>query len=143
MRSRIAFFNEVASQVNVSFSLHTDQEPIQIYFNETKLQRIVDNNLSNAIKYTLKDEIISINISKENEDALLSFASKSTHIQDPEKVFNAYYREDMNVEGFGLGLNLVKEICEEENVHITLTSDKNNTQFTYTFLHIDSFKEAR
>jgi len=142
MHSRIAFFKEVASQVNVSFTLHTNQEPIQIYFNETKLQRIVDNNLSNAIKYTLKDEIISIIISKKNRDIILSFASKSTHIQDPKKVFNAYYREDMNVEGFGLGLNLVKEICKEENVHISLTFDKNNTQFTYTFLHIDSCKEA-
>lgn len=133
MRSRIAFFDEVASQVDVSFTLQTPMNPIFIYFNETKLQRIVDNNLSNAIKYTLKDEIIYIDISEDNGYALLTFASKSTHIQDPKKVFNAYYRENMNEEGFGLGLNLVKQICEEEHVDIALSSDKEKTEFRYTF----------
>ena len=51
----------------------------------------------------------------------------------PEKVFEEYYREEKTQEGFGLGLNLVKRICEEEDVKIHLESNEKFTLFTYIF----------
>ncbi len=133
LRSRIEFFTEVATQSNLSFSLKKNREVIEVLFNETKLQRIIDNNLTNAIKYTLEGEVIEVSLEGTDTFCKLSFSSHSSHIQQPDKVFDAYYREDEEQEGFGLGLNLVKEICDEEEVEVTLTSNQAFTTFTYLF----------
>ena len=62
----------------------------------------------------------------------------SKQILDQQKIFEEYYREKTNVqqEGFGLGLNLVKRICSEENVGIQLQSGENWASFTYIFKEI-------
>ena len=133
LRSRIEFFSEVAHQSQLSFDFQSSLEELNIYFNETKLQRIIDNNLTNAIKYTLENEPIIISLNKKNERFCISIKSKSIHIQQPQKVFEAYYREGHAKEGFGLGLNLVKQICDEENIEIELVSDEELTCFSYCF----------
>lgn len=133
LRSRISFFSGVASQMHLCFEFVSDVESVILYFNETKLQRIVDNNLTNALKYTLEDASIRVSIQSSEGDLALVFESKSTHIQQPEKVFDAYYREGYKDKGFGLGLNLVKQICDEEGVSIMLESNEISTRFTYGF----------
>jgi signal transduction histidine kinase len=60
-------------------------------------------------------------------------SSRSKIIQDTQKVFEAYYREEKKIDGFGLGLRLVKSICEEENVEVILTSNDSLTTFSYKF----------
>ncbi len=129
IQSRIDFFNPLALQSNLSFIFKPDSDSITLYINETKLQRIIDNNLTNAIKYTHENEPIMIVL----EDYLFKVSSKSTHIQQPEKVFEAYYREADTKSGLGLGLSLVKQICKEEDIKIQLKSDENLTSFTYHF----------
>lgn len=133
IRSRIDFFSQVASQVKSNFILTSNCDNMPIFFNETKLQRIIDNNLTNAIKYTFEKEDIYINLIKKQNDYIFSISSHSSIIQDPKKIFEEYYREENTQEGFGLGLNLVKRVCEEENVHIDVISNENSTCFTYTF----------
>ncbi len=133
LQNRIDFFREVAAEVNLTFSLQSVQEHVTIMFNETKLQRIIDNNLTNAIKYTLEDAEILISLVLEESHFRISFSSHSTHIQYPNKVFDAYYREDSTHDGFGLGLNLVKQICDEEDILVTLDSDEDRTCFSYRF----------
>ena len=133
IRSRIEFFSEVALQTSLSLDFICSINEAPIYLNETKLQRIIDNNLTNAIKYTLENESIIISLAEVGSLFNLSFSSKSTHIQHPDKVFEAYYREGHNQEGFGLGLNLVKQICEEEDIRIQLESDEMLTCFSYLF----------
>ena len=133
IRSRVDFFAQVADKAKSMFFFETNCEQAYIMFNETKLQRIIDNNLTNAIKYTFENEKILISLHKENESCHFCVASHSRKIQEPEKIFEEYYREEQSQEGFGLGLNLVKRICKEENVKITLHSDENITSFSYQF----------
>lgn len=133
LRSRVYFFNQVANKVksNLKFS-HSDEE-FFIYFNENKLQRIIDNNITNAIKYTHENKEITITLERVGEILKVIFSSHSRMIQFPEKIFEEYYREEVSKDGFGLGLNLVKRVCEEEGVEIDLVSDKDLTSFTYSF----------
>lgn len=133
VQSRLDFFSEVAEQAGLSFAFEGCETHVLIRFNETKLQRIVDNNLTNAIKYTLKHETIRVGVKPEGDDLVFSIASRSQLIEDTEKVFDAFYRERSTAEGLGLGLNLVKSICSEEGVGIELTSDETMTCFTYRF----------
>lgn len=133
IRSRIDFFAQVANKAKSQFIFETNSNEIFISFNETKLQRIIDNNLTNAIKYTFENEKIIVSLIKENDSCHFCIASHSRKIQKPEKIFEEFYREEEAQDGFGLGLNLVKRICKEENVKITLHSDDNTTSFSYQF----------
>jgi len=133
VRSRIEFFAQVADKAKSKLIFETDCDKSFIFFNETKLQRIIDNTLTNAIKYTFENEKINVSLTQEKGNCHFCIASHSRKIQEPEKIFEEYYREEEAQNGFGLGLNLVKRICKEENVKIKLHSDENITSFSYQF----------
>jgi len=133
VRSRVDFFTPVAKKVNSKFIFKAPQEELIILFNESKLQRIIDNNLTNAIKYTYENDDIYVTLKKEKDVFKFLISSHSRKIQEPEKVFEEYYREEKSKDGFGLGLNLVKRICDEENVEIYLESNEYFTSFAYIF----------
>lgn len=133
VRSRVDFFSQVAQKAKSRLNFITNCDEITVYMNETKLQRIIDNNLTNAIKYTFENEEIFIVLDKTEEKVSFCISSRSRQIQKPELIFEEYYREAKSQDGFGLGLNLVKKICIEEEIDINVFSDENVTQFTYTF----------
>lgn len=132
--SRIDFFIEVAQHSLISFEYKPEIIDAHIFFNETKLQRIVDNTITNAIKYTLPNELVDVKLERVGANIAFTMGSKSKIIENTDKVFDAYYREDATArDGFGLGLRLVRTICEEEDVIITVSSNEDYTAFTYRF----------
>ncbi len=133
LKSRKEFFEEVAEQSRLHFVFEPCEGEHYIYFNETKLQRIIDNNITNAIKYTLPTETITINTSIKGSLLCFEIYSRSKKIEDINKVLEPFYREDGRLDGFGLGLNLVKSICEEEDVAIEIDSTDEMTRFRYLF----------
>jgi signal transduction histidine kinase len=137
VRSRIDFFSQSAIKFKSEFNFSSQRKEILLNFNEIKLQRIVDNNLTNAIKYSLPNETIQVKVKVRNSECYLIIESRSKQILDQQKIFEEYYREQISdSEGFGLGLNLVKRICSEENVGIQLESGENWASFTYIFKEI-------
>jgi len=133
LNARIEFFRDVAMLSKIDFKYSSQLEKAYIYFNETKLQRIVDNTITNAIKYTLAKEIVSLHVKQTGIHVIFSVSSKSKIIKNTEKIFDAYYRESDNMKGFGLGLQLVKNICQEDNVSIDIESTDELTTFLYKF----------
>lgn len=133
IRSRIDFFWQSAKQIGSTIKFFSQKESLIFEFNETKLQRIIDNNLTNAIKYTEENSNIYITLKKENKTYALTISSCSQYIQYPEKIFKEYYRETSTKKGFGLGLSLVKRICDEENIDIKIDSNEYFTSFKYLF----------
>ena len=133
IRSRLDFFSIVARQSKLTFEFTDSCNLTIIDINETKLQRIIDNNITNAIKYTKAFNSIKISLFNTVNHCIFEISSNSTLIKDPEKIFNAYYRENNVKDGLGLGLNLVKTICNEENIKTELHSTDKNTSFKYHF----------
>jgi signal transduction histidine kinase len=37
-------------------------------------------------------------------------------------IFERYYREELSKGGFGLGLNIVRNICKEEGIEVSIVS---------------------
>ncbi|MDD4855452.1 MAG: HAMP domain-containing sensor histidine kinase [Sulfuricurvum sp.] len=133
VEKRLEFFDEVAQFSNLSFQYSKHEFPAWIYFNETKLQRVIDNNLTNAIKYTKNGEVVRVGVRSNIDACTFWVESKSQKIQDVDKIFEAYYRERKKSDGFGLGLSLVKSICDEEGVDIRIDSTVKYTRFDYQF----------
>lgn len=133
LSSRIDFFREVAEFSLITFSYNSPKDELYVNFNETKLQRVIDNTLTNAIKYTLPNESVEVALQQVGSYVEFMVSSKSKIIQDTNRVFDAYYREEKGTEGFGLGLRLVKSICDEEGVEVSVLSDETSTTFRYKF----------
>ncbi|MGM0518593.1 MAG: FIST N-terminal domain-containing protein [Campylobacterota bacterium] len=133
IRSRIEFFSQSAKQIGSEIKFFSDKSFLFLNINETKLQRIIDNNLTNAIKYTEENSNIYITLKQEFENHALTISSCSQYIRYPKKIFKEYYREESTKKGFGLGLSLVKRVCDEENIKIKIESNEYFTSFRYLF----------
>jgi signal transduction histidine kinase len=132
LRDRIEFFDEIALG-NHHRVISKISDNIEIYFNSLELQRVIDNNLSNAIKYAKRDTDITVSLQQKEQQVLVRFINHSHKIIDTERIFEAFHREEFNAIGFGLGLEIVKSICDKEGVEVVVTSDEKITVFEYIF----------
>ena len=132
LEERVDFFSEIAAG-NKHRIITKIQKDIWIYFSPEELQRIVDNNLSNAIKYANRGTEVKVVLIQENDEVLLQFAGNSPKIEDTERIFKPFERENDVRGGFGLGLEIVYTICQKENVKIEVRSDDVMTVFGYRF----------
>ena len=130
---RIDYFQEVANLKNIT--LHSDIcSGVEYTFSKTKLQRIVDNTISNAIKYSHDNSNVDIRLQYSDEHIVFSVQDYGVGIESTEKIFSRYYRENEAKGGFGIGLNIVKQITEEENIVIDVSSTLGTgSTFTYIF----------
>jgi two-component system heavy metal sensor histidine kinase CusS len=105
---------------------------------EVMLERILDNLISNAIKYNIpKGSILCI-----WDNATNSLIIKDNGIGIPKDqlpfLFNRFYRADNSrssvVSGNGLGLSIVRRLCDIQNILITVDSAVGeSTTFTLQF----------
>ena len=130
---RLEFFDEIAVSNSLYF-INNIEPDLYIKFNIIELQRIIDNNISNAIKYSFAESPIFIKLYYLNDDEIeFSVATNSKKIENTDKIFDDFYRENSARGGFGLGLKIVKDICDKNLVIIDLQSNEKETKFTYRF----------
>ncbi|MFA7084565.1 MAG: HAMP domain-containing sensor histidine kinase [Arcobacteraceae bacterium] len=134
LSQRIDQFESLTKAKNLIFNLYI-QDKVMLTINRIQLQRIVDNTLSNAIKYSYKNSIIVINLIQKDDTIEFSVSNQGDIITDKKQIFNRYYKENFIKGGFGIGLNIVKNICQENHIAIIVESNKEQgTCFTYKFL---------
>ena len=119
LNQRVDFFKSIASSKKIEFILDI-KDDIFIVCDVKKLSKLIDNILSNAIKYnkfqgfikvTLKDKILII------EDS-----GKGMSKDNLSNLFTRYKRFDKSVGGFGIGLNIVSLIAKEYDLKIDVIS---------------------
>ncbi|WP_141090151.1 ATP-binding protein, partial [Campylobacter concisus] len=83
---------------------------------KVQAQRIIDNTITNAIKYRPKDIESIVKLDLEDERINLSVHDFGKGKKDVKKVWKRYVREDEIQGVFGLGLNIVSEICQKHDI---------------------------
>ncbi len=133
IQNRVDYFQEVANLKEIE--LQTNIEENIIYtFSKTKLQRIVDNTISNAIKYSHNQNDVDVTLYVQNNIITFIVQDYGVGIENVDKIFSRYYRENEAKGGFGIGLNIVKQIIDEESIELSVASTVNKgTIFNYTF----------
>ena len=133
IENRIDYFKGIATLKSIEMNI--DITPNLMYkFSKTKLQRIVDNTLSNAIKYSYDDNTVEVKVEMKNEKIIFSVEDHGVGIENLEHIFSRYYRENQTKGGFGIGLNIVKDIIDEEGIDLEVKSEVGvGTIFIYTF----------
>lgn len=102
----------------------------QIYMDSYLASVLVDNLISNAIKYTLDDGEIIINAFS-NKLEISNSGEKA--ISEPYKLYNRFYRENKSIKSLGLGLSIVKKVCEIYNYSINYSFKNKQHIFTIDF----------
>jgi two-component system, OmpR family, sensor kinase len=132
LKKSVDYFQDIAELKGIKIEQHI-QEDIFIEFVPAKLQKIIDNTLSNAIKYG-KEENVIVLLQKKEGNIILSIEDFGMGIKEPKKIFSRYYREDETKGGFGIGLNIVNKIIHDENIKVNVTSKLHvGTKFEYIF----------
>lgn len=129
--SRVHFFDELANTKDIHINIEYNKE-LLVSINKYEFERIVDNTISNAIKYSNKSSEINIFFGEENSKPSIIIEDFGIGIEDTKKIFNAYYQQSNNKMGLGLGLNIVKEICDKYKIEIEVQSQKDiGTKFIF------------
>ncbi|WP_418179182.1 sensor histidine kinase [Aliarcobacter lanthieri] len=128
LKDRVNYFEIIAKTQFRQFNLEIIED-YDTFMSEIELIRLIDNNLSNAIKYSTKNS--TINISLKNKT--LEFQSFGNTIRNCKKIFHRFTRENESSGGHGLGLSIVKDICDKYKIDINVNSKDGINIFSYRF----------
>ncbi|SFO12455.1 Signal transduction histidine kinase [Pseudobutyrivibrio sp. JW11] len=122
-----------ADDKKLSFNVDINPDiPQFLYGDEVRIEQIIINILSNAVKYTQEGGVtFKMDYSRESdEDIMLKVSVSDTGIgikeEDIEKLFSPYQRFDeqknKKVEGTGLGMSITKSLLEKMHSQLEVTS---------------------
>ena len=107
-------------------------ENIQIKLDDDKVEKIVSNYLSNALKFTRKQGEIELNVSKKADKLIISVRDTGIGIlpNDLIKIFDRFYQAQpgtdvamQRLNGSGIGLSLCQELAKVLNGKVWATSE--------------------
>jgi len=131
IEQRVEYFSILANMKKISVTTNLDSS-IVLNIDSSKLSKLVDNILSNAIKYNKMNG--SIHISLDAKGFRVKDSGRGIKQEHIDSMFDRYSRFDKTVGGFGIGLNIVKMICSEYGLSINIKSELDNwTEVTITF----------
>lgn len=133
LEERLEPFGDLAAVKNITIETNIEKNLIW-EINRIELQRVVDNTLSNAVKYSKKATNIHIILVKKEESIIFCVKDEGVGIKDTKKIFQRFKREDEITGGFGIGLSIVKHICQKNAIKIEVqTQIGKGSSFSYTF----------
>lgn len=137
-------YQNLAAEKNLAIEVHIDSSINSTYLlDETKITQVLNNLISNAIKYTNKGkvEIKLTHIASVNDIDEICFSVKDTGVGIPEKyfeeIFESFYQPNSITTktngGAGLGLAIVKKLVDLMGGTIQLNSKQNiGSEFYFT-----------
>lgn len=99
-------------------------------FDHNKFQRVINNIVSNAFKYSKNDSEIILQVKEIANAVSIEVTDHGIGMtaEQVDKIFERFYRADKscNIPGSGLGMSLVKEIVDIHGWTIDIASQLNN-----------------
>lgn len=120
---------------NVNFNLHIDFQFFNIFADKLRIEEVINNLISNALRYT--ESLINIHAYVNNNNLIVSISDDGCGIKEDEKskVFERFYRGEKSrctrTGGTGLGLAIAKKIIEEHSGHIWVESTEGKGSIFY------------
>ena len=98
-------------------TFHIDMSSQTVICNKEAFTRILDNLLSNAAKYNKPNGSVQISL----QDDILQIKDTGIGIKEPKRAFERFYKE--HERGMGIGLHIVKKLCDELGIDISIQSE--------------------
>lgn len=123
----IELYDPLAEQSNITIT-HDLKADFETQGDKDLLFQAISNIMDNAIKFSPENSTISVIMTHDHNGAILKISDQGAGIDsnNKERVFERFYRGEKSrtTEGSGLGLSLVKAVCDLH--HITINLDDNN-----------------
>ncbi|MFV0266675.1 MAG: two-component regulator propeller domain-containing protein [Draconibacterium sp.] len=162
IRNIVNSFNDYALEKDIKLSFHTLKKRLFVAFDPDKIEKILNNLLSNAFKFTDAGGSISVNLSlifdSEHDDFTETGEEKQfieINIKDTgkgisnsnlEKIFMRFFQSDESDQnaGAGIGLSLVKELVQLHKGDVYVSSKPGKgTKFTIRIPYNMAQEEVR
>jgi signal transduction histidine kinase/DNA-binding response OmpR family regulator/sugar lactone lactonase YvrE len=125
----ITSFEEIAERKDITLKVKSENEHIETYFDREKMEGILTNIISNALKFTPEGGSIIVTINQADKN-LVEIKVRDTGIgisnEELPKLFDRFYQVDSShtkeSEGTGIGLALTKELVELHQGWISVSS---------------------
>ena len=124
-------YRELRHNENVTFAYKTELEELNVWHDGEKVYSIVDNLISNALKYTKDGEVcVDVHLKEKEEGKFVEIEVKDTGIglsdEEQKLIFERFYQaKNMTTAmGTGIGLALVDNFVRIHKGYIHLTSEK-------------------
>jgi two-component system, sensor histidine kinase len=113
-------------------------EPVWVSGDPVRVEQIIGNLVSNALKFTRGDGVVSVFVGREGDDAVLRIADRGIGIPADmlPKIFDlfvqAHHTIDRSRGGLGIGLTLVRRLAELHGGTVTAASEGDGLGSTFT-----------
>ncbi|MDF1884067.1 HAMP domain-containing histidine kinase [Sulfurimonas sp. SAG-AH-194-C21] len=116
VHERVLFLNKIYPHINFNVSLNT----LQILNDKKGLCKVIDNIVDNGVKYSPDSKTIDINIYEKT----LTIRDYGVGMDEVEllQIFDNYYQSNNNMQGFGIGLSMVKRFCDKNDITLSFQS---------------------
>ncbi len=119
---------ELADRRGISLELLGKHRPVAMTTNKSMLEKIINNLISNAVRYNKDQGRVTIALHDERSAIRLTVSDEGIGIapEDQDRIFEEFYRSDAAQRatnlGTGLGLSIVRKFVEEMGGQIELHS---------------------
>ncbi len=117
--------------------IKSELQKLKVVADIFKIEQVITNFLTNAIRYTNEDGIIFIKVKKNDEGVKVSFENTGENISEDnlEKIWDKFYKVDRGRKrkdgGTGLGLSIVKNIIELHDGKYGVENTKKGVKFYF------------
>ncbi|QOP45222.1 sensor histidine kinase [Sulfurimonas paralvinellae] len=120
---RVAFLQKIYPHIKFTLVLSKQE----LYLDKIGLSKVIDNLIDNGVKYSQDSKNIDITIEK-NRLLIRDYGIGMNEVE-LLAIFDNYYQINSEMKGFGIGLNMVKRFCDENNIELIFDSvpDKGTT----------------
>ncbi|MEO0726774.1 MAG: ATP-binding protein [Bacteroidota bacterium] len=127
VKTTLAMFESTANLKSIQLLLDYElDEQLQLKLDSDKVEKIISNYLSNALKFTPQDGKITLRAERKANQILLSVNDTGIGISsdDLDRVFDRFYQTNQTDQqvGAGIGLALCKELAKVLNGEVWATS---------------------
>ncbi|MFK7946916.1 MAG: ATP-binding protein [Saprospiraceae bacterium] len=135
----IGSFQSVAEKKEIDLRLFYElEENLQIELDADKFEKIINNLLTNALKFTSKNGFVHLIIINKNEHIIIKVQDNGRGIpsEDVPNVFNRFYQSSKNTKaegGLGIGLSLSITFAKlmKGNIWVESSTNKDNHGSTF------------
>jgi PAS domain S-box-containing protein len=115
-----------AEQKQIQFKIEIENGLTNVFADSERTSWVINNLLSNAIRYSYENSEIHIDVKKEDDKIRFSVTDFGKGIEEKylNKVFDRYFKiPGSRKEGTGLGLSISKEFIEAQGGKLYVSSD--------------------
>lgn len=126
----------LAAEANVALTLHTEVETVdEVMADPLRLRQVLRNLVENAIKFTPAGGHVTISVG--DHHITISDTGVGIPPEHLDRIWERHYRATADFGGAGLGLSLVKSLCDAMAIQLQMTSTVGEgTQVVLTFKNL-------